>query len=137
MPSPVQLASWLGCFAFLLMIVNSGMKLVDRFRGHPPVEQLDQQMRHGSIEVQRRLDDLEKLNAEGVGRRRAMYDKMEGIERRLSAELRENTTAIQAQIGHVREEVAALKTDTLNQNRHLAHIEAKLDREIERKERKT
>lgn len=133
MPNAVQLAAWLGCLFFVIAMINASMKLVDRLRGHPPVEELDQQIRHSSIEVQRRLEALEKLNEEAVSRRRAMYAKMESSEHRLSQEVRETTKAVQEQVGHVREEVAALKTQNDNQNRHLAHIEAKLDRFIERK----
>jgi hypothetical protein len=131
-PSPVQLASWLGCFAFLLMIVNSGMKLVDRFRGHPPVEQLDQQVKSGHLHTDRRLQALEAANQEAVDRRRAIYSKIDGAEKAIREEMRTSIGTFQNQIGHVREEVAGLKRDTANQNTHLAHIEAKVDRLIER-----
>jgi hypothetical protein len=42
--APVQIAAWLGCLAFGLMLFNEGSKSVDRIRGktpHPPNEQLE------------------------------------------------------------------------------------------------
>jgi hypothetical protein len=42
--APVEIAAWLGCVAFGLMLFNEGAKFVDRIRGktpHPPNEQLE------------------------------------------------------------------------------------------------
>jgi len=42
--APVEIAAWLGCLAFGLMLFNEGAKFVDRIRGktpHPPNEQLE------------------------------------------------------------------------------------------------
>jgi hypothetical protein len=33
--APVEIAAWLGCLAFGLMLFNEGAKLVDRVRGNP------------------------------------------------------------------------------------------------------
>ncbi len=40
----MEIAAWLGCLAFGLMLFNEGAKFVDRIRGktpHPPNEQLE------------------------------------------------------------------------------------------------
>src|ERR1035438_8329252 len=42
--APVEIAAWLGCLAFGLLLTNEGAKFVDRIRGkapHPPNEQLE------------------------------------------------------------------------------------------------
>jgi hypothetical protein len=58
---PVEIAAWLGCLAFILLLLNEGVKFTDRLRGktpHPPNEQLSVSM----SEIERRVAKLEHSN---------------------------------------------------------------------------
>ena len=61
---PVQMAGWLGCLAFGLMLFNEGAKFVERIRGkrpHPPNEQLDLSVSQMERRVSRLEEDSSKV----------------------------------------------------------------------------
>ena len=71
---PMQIAAWLGCLAFALMLFNEAAKFVDRIRGnapHPPNEQLD----YSVAQIDRRVTRLEEDSAKIWAKMEA--DKME------------------------------------------------------------
>lgn len=129
MPEPAYIAAWLGIAFFLAAGINSILKLSDRLRGHPPAEQL----KLGADEIARRVKQLEHDAKDAPIRRRAIYEKIEAVDADLRAQMEEDRKALNTQIGQLRESVAGLERDTVNQNQQLRHIEAKLDRLIERR----
>lgn len=127
-PDAVQLAAWLACLFFVAGGVNQIMKMVDRARGHPPNEELQ-----GGVDVvTQRVVVLENESKEGVVRRRAMHDRIDGVEKRVLAEVKRDTELIHEKINNVAREVSSLTAKTELQNQQLARIETSVHRLAER-----
>ena len=65
--TPPELVTWLGCAAFLIVLVNGGMKLVERVRGEraePPNRQLDAAHANLSRRVDGQAADIAELRRE-------------------------------------------------------------------------
>jgi hypothetical protein len=66
-PQSLDLAGWLGCFAFLVMLINGALKLADRVRGKspcPPNEELDADFNGLDLRVARLEAQVEIIRAE-------------------------------------------------------------------------
>lgn len=128
-PSSYQAIGWITVAIFALVGgINQVIRLVDRAKGSPPVEQL----KMAGDAITHRVEKLEGSHMDGLDRRRKMHEKIESTEKRIQDETRKELNQVYGEINKLRESVAGLHRDTENQNRHLVHIESKLDRLIER-----
>jgi signal transduction protein with GAF and PtsI domain len=85
--APGTLTEWLGCLAFIIMLLNGGIKLLDRIKSKPPAEQLaitaqalEDRVFH--LEQMREAD----LKASEESRRR-LYLAVEAIRKELKVDL--------------------------------------------------
>ena len=128
-PDAVHLAGWLGCLFFLAAGINQVFKLVDRSRGHPPPEEL----KGGADVIAQRVVVLENESKEGMVRRRAMHEKIDGVEKRVRDDLKRDTELIHEKVNNIAREVSGLSAKTELQNQQLARIETSVHRLAERK----
>jgi hypothetical protein len=122
---PVQIAAWLGCLAFGLMLFNEGAKFIDRVRGktpHPPNEQLDFSL----TTLDKRVTKLENDAVEVWAKMEA--DKTEILR---AGELR--AEKLHHRINPIAEGLEGLKSSVDLNNQQTVLLNAKLDRLIERK----
>jgi len=99
-PDAVQLAGWLACLAFILGLVNGGLKLVDRVKGREPFPP------NASLDA--RVAALERIEIESDSRRRAIYEKIEALrlENKSDAEgLHDRINDVLAAVSELRGEV--------------------------------
>jgi hypothetical protein len=121
--APVQIAAWLGCLAFGLMLFNEGAKFVDRIRGkapHPPNEQLE----FSVAVMDRRVSKLEEDSARIWGKMEA--DKTEILR---AGELR--AEKLHNRINPLAESLEGLKSAVELNNQQTVLFGAKLDRLME------
>jgi hypothetical protein len=122
---PMQIAAWLGCLAFALMLFNESSKLADRIRGkapHPPNEQLE----FGVTALERRVSRLEEES-------QRIWAKMEAdkTEILLAGELR--AEKLHNRINPIAEGMEGLKSAAELNNQQTVLLSAKLDRLMETK----
>jgi hypothetical protein len=120
---PAQIAAWLGCLAFGLMLFNEGAKFVDRIRGkapHPPNEQLE----FSVAAMDRRVCKLEEESAK-------IWAKMEADKSEIlrAGELRGEK--LHNRINPLAESIEGLKSAMELNNQQTVLFGAKLDRLIE------
>jgi hypothetical protein len=121
----VEIAAWLGCLAFALMLFNEGSKLVDRIRGrtpHPPNEQLE----FSVTAIDRRVSRLEEESQKIWAKMEA--DKTEIL---LAGELR--AEKLHNRINPIAEGMEGLKSAVDLNNQQTVLLSTKLDRLIEAK----
>lgn len=129
-PTHWQSFGWIAVAVFgLAGGINQVVRMVDRWRGHPPVEHLQ----INANELTRRVATLEHSASEAVERRRAMHDKIDRIKNEIREENKADFNQVYDRLNELSSSVARLHSDTEHQNRQLLHIDAKLDRLIERK----
>jgi chromosome segregation ATPase len=131
MPEPTSYAAigWiLGALVGLIVAMNQIDDFIKRRRGHPGNEEL----KGGADVMSARLTAVEREQEQAMVRRRAMHDKIDAGQRALREEWKQDIEAIYSEINKLREGQSKLNTNDEHQNRHLAHIEGKLDRLIER-----
>ncbi len=87
---PVEIAAWLGCLAFVLMLLNEGAKFVNGIRGkvpHPPNESLALSATNMAERVQKLEDATGEiwatLRSEDANIRKEMQKTFQEIERSL------------------------------------------------------
>lgn len=128
-PNHWQALGWIAVAIFALAGgVNQVVRLVDRFKGHPPVEHLQL----NAMEIARRVESLERLTADSINHRSEINDDIKSVKDELREETRRDLGEIYARIHTLGESVAGLNRDTEHTSRQLAHIDNKLDRVIER-----
>lgn len=129
-PGSFSAIGWLLAGLVALVVgINQIDDFLKRRRGQPANEELK-----GSADViVARVAALEREAAEAMTRRRAMHAKIDDAEKRLREEVRKDTADLHEKINKVDRDVATLTAQNAAQNQHLAHIESKLDRLIERK----
>ncbi len=128
-PSTWQAIGWLAVALFSLAGgINQVTKLVDRWRGHPPAETL----KASADELTRRVSALEENAQEAMERRRAMHGKIDAVESKVRADVKQDLGNVYERLNSVSQSIAGLARDTEHYSRQMAHIEAKLDRLIER-----
>jgi hypothetical protein len=74
---PVEIAAWLGCLTFLVMLANGVLKLVDRAKGRPTPGEVQSEAAEKfarKIEFDRHLDANEQAH-------RDLFSKLGGVER--------------------------------------------------------
>jgi hypothetical protein len=122
---PVEIAAWLGCLAFALMLFNESSKLVDKIRGktpHPPNEQLE----FSVSAIDRRVCRLEEESQRIWTRMEA--DKTEIL---LAGELR--AEKLHNRINPIAEAMEGLKSAAELNHQQTVLLSAKLDRMLEMK----
>jgi hypothetical protein len=122
---PVQIAAWLGCLAFGLMLCNEGSKFIDRVRGktpHPPNEQLDFNLSTLDKRVTKLEDDAAQIWA------KMEADKTEIL---LAGEMR--AEKLHDRINPIAAGLEGLKSSVDLNNQQTVLLGAKLDRLMERK----
>lgn len=132
MPEPThwQAFGWIAMVLFgLAGGINQVVRLVDRWKGHPPVEHLQ----INANELARRVTSLEQTAAEALERRRAMHDKIDRVKEEIREEVKTDLGGVYERLNTLTASVAGLHRDTEHQNRQLLHMDGKLDRLIERK----
>ncbi len=126
---PVEIAAWLGCLAFALMLFNESSKLVDKIRGkspHPPNEQLE----FSVSAIDRRVCRLEEESQRIWTRMEA--DKTEIL---LAGELR--AEKLHNRINPIAEAMEGLKSAAELNHQQTVLLGAKLDRMLEMKNKNT
>jgi hypothetical protein len=119
----MEIAAWLGCLAFALMLFNEGAKLADRIRGktpHPPNEQLE----FSVTAIDRRVCRLEEESLR-------IWTKMEAdkTEILLAGELR--AEKLHNRINPIAEGMEGLKSAVDLNNQQTVLLSTKLDRLME------
>ena len=137
---PVEIAAWLACAAFVVTMVNGVTKLIRNFKDKPAPGDVQreaaerfaekEELRH-HIEWNRREHENLFSKIGGVERGAAANTEKKFEERRIehNADMR----ALRTDIGDIAKKVAGLETVTDLQNQHMASMDSKLDRLIERK----
>jgi len=120
---PIQIAAWLGCLAFGLLLFNEAGKFVDRVRGkapQPPNEQLE----FSVTAMDRRVTKLEEESAR-------IWTKMEADKTEIlkAGELR--AEKLHHRINPIAEGMEGLKSAVDLNNQQTILLSAKLDRLIE------
>lgn len=138
---PTEIAAFLACVVFVIAALNGGWKLIDRWKGKPPpdeiLERIDKKFAtktmvegvQGQIRsVEMRVADLDDEIQEGL------KDQTISIESKIEKSRQERQHemgGIYEKINRVAESVAGLSAKVETGNQHQVHIEGKLDRLIE------
>ena len=136
---PVSIAAWLACLAFVVMLINGGMKMVRSFKDTPAPSEVQR-------EAAAMFAQKEELNKHIEWNRREhenLFSKIGGVERGVEgrveqkldasrAERREDMHSLHHEVNEVSKKVASLERETEMQNQRMASMDAKLDRLIER-----
>lgn len=139
----VNLAAWLACLTFMVVLLVNGLKLSDRLRGkepQPPNGQINQAV-HGLADrvtklesadenLRRELEQGRRLEDEAAAKRRqAIYDMIRASEARVMAKVDE-CLANDKQLDH---DLGGLQTGQEMMGQSINQMAARLDRLIERK----
>lgn len=131
LPDPNSFSSigWIFvCLVGLVVGWNQIDDFIKRRQGKPANEELK-----GVADVMaQRMASVEAEQREAINRRRAMYSKIEAVQVALQAEMKKDLNQVYDEINRMRTDVAGMKSDNTHQTRHLASIEAKVDRLVER-----
>ena len=123
--APVEIAAWLGCLAFGLMLFNEGSKFVDRIRGktpQPPNEQLE----FSVTAMDRRVCRLEEDSAR-------IWAKMEADKAEMLRAGEARCEKLHNRINPIAEGMEGLKSAVELNNQQTVLLGAKLDRLMEAK----
>lgn len=115
---PMEIASWLACAAFLIMLANGVLKLVDRAKGRPtPGEVRDEASNRyaGKLEFERHV-------AHNTDRHSQLFSNIERVERdarvamesrftALNDERRQTLERLNEQFTFIRESIAAINRE--------------------------
>lgn len=110
---------------------------LDRRKDKPAPAQVAAEARELYVtkpELQKLETDFSRLADGNRQEHDNLFRKLGGVERGLRAEVKADVANLTEQFGHLSNDVAALSAATKLQNQQLTHIEAKLDRLIERKQ---
>jgi hypothetical protein len=121
--APVEIAAWLGCLAFGLMLFNEGSKFVDRIRGktpQPPNEQLE----FSVTAMDRRVSRLEEDSAK-------IWGKMEADKAEMLRAGEARAEKLHGRINPIAEGMEGLKSAVDLNNQQTVLLGAKLDRLME------
>ncbi len=97
-PTPQTLAGFLGCAAFLVGLINQGLKLFDRTKEVPPPHQTYATKE----EVKGIKDAIAAVQKDADERRRAIYHKLEESEKQLRAEMKSVATEIKGDMNDLK-----------------------------------
>jgi hypothetical protein len=120
---PIQIAAWLGCLAFALMLFNESSKFIDRVRGkapHPPNEQLA----FSVSAMDRRVTKLEADSA-------AIWAKMEADKSEILLAGEQRADKLHQRINPIAAGMEGLKSAAEINHQQTILMGAKLDRLIE------
>jgi hypothetical protein len=121
-PTALEFGGWMICAAAAISMLNNGGKFLDRFKSKPAAEQLAQ----SDSDLSRRVDTMEVSLSRFVDdqseRRRAIYEKIDEMKVEM------NKTTLQ-----ISKDVSALDNNVRLINSHLAAMDSKMDRFMERR----
>lgn len=132
----INIAGWLACLAFTLMVLKHGSELLDRWRGKTP-QPPNEQLAHGAEQLAERVKNLELKvehhreleTQESYNRRQLIYQKIDTSKESTSKEIKELRSEVLSQISAMKSEIKAdFESD-------IARIETKLDNFISREAR--
>lgn len=140
--APVGIAAWLGCAAFVVMLLNQGMKFVDRVKDKPapgdvraesadkflPKEVFIRHVEENKSEHTRLFDLVGGVDDKTSNRLETQIQLMRGERHSDSVETHKRINAIEKSIG-------GLETAANLNNQTLAALGAKLDRISEKQNR--
>jgi len=136
---PVEIAAWLGCLAFLVVLANGVLKLVDRVKGKPSPGEVQAE----AAEKFTRKEEFERQVATNEQVHRDLFSKIGGVERgnnanaekkieELRHERREDMRVLHEEINDIGNDVAGLKKETELQNQTLTAVTTDIKRILER-----
>ena len=123
--APVEIAAWLGCLAFALMLFNEGSKLVDRIRGRAP-QPPNEQLEFSVTAIDRRVCRLEEDSAK-------IWAKMEADKTEILRAGEARAEKLHNRINPIAEGMEGLKSAVDLNNQQSVLLSAKLDRLMETK----
>jgi hypothetical protein len=122
---PVGIAAWLGCLAFVVMLVNGILKLVDRTKVRP-----EPSMTYAT------KADMDKHAQENRKEHENLFAKIGGVERGLRDDVKTDLSQVHEKINAVAREVSSLTTATDLQTAQLVRIEGNQDKRLNQIESK-
>lgn len=123
---PINIAAWLACLTFVVMLVNGGTKMVRNFKGEPSIPPNPQPF---VVEITKQLHEqfaskevFDKHTAHNTARHSQLFDRLDQVERIARAEMQREILAVQTQRAHsmeklndqftfIRESIAAINTE--------------------------
>ena len=119
----LNIAAWLACAAFLVVLANNVLKLIDRIKDkpHPGDVQRDGNEKFATKnELQRHIEHDDSVH-------RDLFSKIGGVERGTNGNTEKKVDDLRKDVVAIGKEVAALRATTVLQTQSLARIENKLD----------
>ena len=123
LPMKVLLLTWLACAAFLVVLANNVLKLVDRMKDkpHPGDVQRDGNEKFATkYELQKHIEHDDSVH-------RDLFSKIGGVERGTNNNTEKKVDDLRKDVVAIGKDVAALQATTVLQTQSLARIENKLD----------
>lgn len=137
MSPPAEIAAWLACAAFVLMLLNGAWKLKGNITGESSRRELQQPF---VVEMAKQFpsrDELHKVVDENDRAHRDLFAKLGGIERghrsaldeqirSIRAELREDVQGIHLRINSIEKSMGGVETAVTLQNQNTAALAASI-----------
>lgn len=134
MNPPVEIAAWMACLSFFVMLVLSLFKLADRLRQKPaPGEVRTEAMERYVAKDEFRAFAAENKQAHDRfdvrigGVDRSGKEHLQRAEQTLREERTEDMRRLHAEINELAKKVAAVETEARTQNSWLDRIDGKID----------
>jgi len=119
----LNIAAWLGCIAFLVVLANNVLKLVDRAKDKPHPGDVERQ----GLEKFATKHELQKHIEHDDSVHRDLFSKIGGVERGTNNNTEKKVDDLRKDVVAIGKDVAALQATTVLQTQSLARIENKLD----------
>jgi len=127
---PVEIAAWLACLAFVVVLANGVLKLVDRVKDKPAPGDVARE----TAEKFTRKDEFERHVAQNQKEHENIFSKIGGVERGagskvadeirvLREERREDMAELKKHVDDIGSDTSALKATNIIQNQRLTSIE--------------
>jgi hypothetical protein len=125
-PTPAQLGIWIGCAFLLLNFLTCLLTLIKQIRDDPEKRQVSITPNVATKE------DLGRHVEDNRQEHQNIFAKIGGVERGLREEIKKDVGHLSDKISDVSADVTGLNKTNELQNQRLVHMDAKLDRLIER-----
>jgi hypothetical protein len=117
---PVEIAAWLGCLTFVVMLINHLMKVVDRVRGKPTPGEVQSDSIERFVAKSEFRDHVLRNDQEHDnffkklgGVERGLTRELQEMERRLNASDEARTSKLHDRLNNLDNAVAAVNERTL------------------------
>lgn len=130
--TPIGLAAWLACAAFIIGLTNGLFKLVNNMKGKQPQE-IRQPIEIKASDRFVHKDEFEKAAAANATEHHNIFSRIGGLERGIRAEIKTDTAELHEKINDVAHQNAAQEAKQDLMNQRLVQMDGKIDRLIERK----